>query len=144
MCAMDVKKLFKQADAAYFNGSLPKFGTRGSTIVSASKYLNSGALRDMTAQEMLRRNRPDVTPTAFIAEINALLMEMVDWPRIRCMHPRSRISISKAVLSPQAVGTRLRPGNLSGEIIDLPLREIVLVRQIPSPSDQTQLGHQYR
>ena len=77
-----MNKFFNSADAAYFNGSLPKFDTRSSTLVSASRYLNSVALRDMTAQEMLRRNGPDITPTAFIAEINALLLEMEDWPRV--------------------------------------------------------------
>lgn len=79
---MNAKGFFSQADADYFNGSLPRFGTRSSTLTSASRYLNNAAMREITAQEMLRRNGPDITPTAFIAEANALLLELEDWPRI--------------------------------------------------------------
>ena len=85
MEAMNGSKQFDEANAAYFNGSLPKFGTQSSTLVSASRYLNSAALRDVTAQEMLRRNGADITPTAFIAESAGLLSELEDWPRIHAL-----------------------------------------------------------
>lgn len=79
---VDVKDLYDDANAAYFNGSLPKFGTRSSSLVSASKYLNSPVLRDLAAQELLRRNGPDITPTAFIAESARALTELEDWEKI--------------------------------------------------------------
>ncbi|MFC3173684.1 hypothetical protein ACFOD9_05410 [Novosphingobium bradum] len=77
---MSTPKLYNEANAAYFNGALPRFGTQSSTLVSASHYLNSAAMREITAQEMLRRNGPDISPTAFIAESAMILGGLEDWP----------------------------------------------------------------
>jgi hypothetical protein len=73
---------FNEADQQYYNGGRINFGTRSSTLVSSSPYLNHAGLRNMVAQEMLRRNGPDVPTTGFLPETFALFNELEDWPRI--------------------------------------------------------------
>ena len=67
-----------QADFDYFNGAIKKIGTESSTLVSSSPYLNNGRLRDLIAQEMLRRNGADVPNTAFIPEVAQILHQLED------------------------------------------------------------------
>jgi len=62
-----------QADFDYFNGSIRKITTESSTLVSSSPYLNDATLRQLIAQEMLRRNGPDLPNTAFIPEVAQIL-----------------------------------------------------------------------
>ena len=62
-----------QADFDYFNGSIKKISTESSVLVSSSPYLNNARLRDLIAQEMLRRNGADVPNTAFIPEVAQIL-----------------------------------------------------------------------
>ncbi len=67
-----------QADFDYFNGSIKKIGTNSSVLVSSSPYLNNARLRDLIAQEMLRRNGADVPNTAFIPEVAQILHQLED------------------------------------------------------------------
>ena len=71
-----------KADYEYYNGGIKKHTTESSVLVSSSKYLNSGPLRVLIAQEMLRRNGPDMPNTAFIPEVAQILHDMEDIPRI--------------------------------------------------------------
>ncbi|MEZ5742508.1 MAG: Coq4 family protein [Sphingomonadaceae bacterium] len=66
----------------YFNGRIQKVETESSVLVSSSKYLNSAELRALIAQEMLRRNGPDLPNTAYIPEVAEKLMMLEDFPRI--------------------------------------------------------------
>jgi ubiquinone biosynthesis protein Coq4 len=66
----------------YFNGRIRKVETDSSVLVSSSKYLNSAELRALIAQEMLRRNGPDLPNTAYIPEVAEKLMMLEDFPRI--------------------------------------------------------------
>ena len=70
------------ADRAYFNGAIKTVTTDSSVLVSSSRYLNHAPLRALIAQEMLRRNGPDMPNTAFIPEVAAIFHEMEDMPRI--------------------------------------------------------------
>ncbi|MFK4793653.1 Coq4 family protein [Sphingobium sp. ZW T5_29] len=70
------------ADRAYFNGGIKTVTTDSSVLVSSSRYLNHGPLRALIAQEMLRRNGPDMPNTAYIPEVAAILHELEDMPRI--------------------------------------------------------------
>lgn len=104
---MDVASLYDEANADYFNGDLPRFATRSSTLVSASKYLNDPLLRDIVAQELLRRNGPDITPTAFIAESARAFARQEDMGRImdlfeqeKARLPRFREFCEQRVLAP--------------------------------------------
>ena len=67
-----------QADFDYFNGSIKKIDTDSSVLVSSSPYLNNARLRDLIAQEMLRRNGADVPNTAFIPEVAQILHQLED------------------------------------------------------------------
>uniref|UniRef100_UPI0025897C0C hypothetical protein n=1 Tax=Novosphingobium sp. TaxID=1874826 RepID=UPI0025897C0C len=70
------------ADRAYFNGAIRKIETESSVLVSSSKYLNHAGLRALIAQEMLRRNGPDLPNTAYIPEVAQILHDLEDMPRI--------------------------------------------------------------
>jgi ubiquinone biosynthesis protein COQ4 len=67
-----------QADFDYFNGAIKKIGTESSVLVSSSPYLNNARLRDLIAQEMLRRNGADVPNTAFIPEVAQIFHQLED------------------------------------------------------------------
>jgi ubiquinone biosynthesis protein Coq4 len=71
-----------QADYAYYNGAIRKITTESSVLVSSSPYLNNARLRDLIAQEMLRRNGPDVPNTAFIPEVAQIFHDLEDMPTI--------------------------------------------------------------
>jgi ubiquinone biosynthesis protein Coq4 len=71
-----------QADYDYYNGAIHKITTESSTLVSSSPYLNNARLRDLIAQEMLRRNGPDVPNTAFIPEVAQIFHNLEDMPAI--------------------------------------------------------------
>ncbi len=70
------------ADLAYFNGSIKKITTDSSVMISSSVYLNNGTLRQLIAQEMLRRNGADLPNTAYIPEVAQILMGYEDFPKV--------------------------------------------------------------
>ena len=78
----DIASKVSDADFAYYNASDIQYTTQSSTLISSSPYLNHGELRTLIAQEMLRRNGPDLPNTAFIPNVVKILMELEDWPRI--------------------------------------------------------------
>ena len=71
-----------QADFDYYNGAIRKIPTESSVLVSSSPYLNHAGLRALVAQEMLRRNGPDVPNTAFIPEVAQIFHELEDHAEI--------------------------------------------------------------
>jgi ubiquinone biosynthesis protein COQ4 len=71
-----------QAERDYFNGAMKKIETESSVLVSSSKYLNNAELRNLIAQEFLRRNGADMPGTAFIPEVAQMLMMLEDFGRI--------------------------------------------------------------
>jgi ubiquinone biosynthesis protein Coq4 len=71
-----------EADFAYYNGGIRKHTTDSSTLISSSPYLNHAPLRTLIAQEMLRRNGPDMPNTAFIPEVAQILHNLEDMPAI--------------------------------------------------------------
>ncbi|MBO9723922.1 MAG: hypothetical protein J7530_06065 [Novosphingobium sp.] len=70
------------ADRAYFNGAIKAITTQSSVLVSSSRYLNHAPLRALIAQEMLRRNGPDLPNTAYIPEVAQIFHELEDMGRI--------------------------------------------------------------
>ncbi|MDB5397612.1 MAG: hypothetical protein JWM91_5118 [Rhodospirillales bacterium] len=65
-----------QADFDYYNGAIKKFTTESSVMVSSSPYLNNAKLRELIAQEMLRRNGYDTPNTAYIPEVAQILHQL--------------------------------------------------------------------
>lgn len=66
----------------YFNGAIKTVETESSVLISSSKYLNNAELRNLIAQEMLRRNGPDLPNTAYIPEVAQILMMSEDFGRV--------------------------------------------------------------
>lgn len=79
-----------EGERAYFNGGIQQVETDSSVLVSSSKYLNHAELRHLVAQEMLRRNGPDLPNTAYIPEVAQILMMLEDYPRIMALFEQEK------------------------------------------------------
>jgi ubiquinone biosynthesis protein COQ4 len=83
------------AEREYFNGRIRKVETDSSVLVSSSKYLNNSELRALIAQEMLRRNGPDLPNTAFIPEVAQIIMSLEDMPRVVGLFEQEKARLPK-------------------------------------------------
>ena len=148
------------ADRAYFNGRIQKITTESSVLVSNSRYLNHSGLRDLIAQEMLRRNGPDLPNTAYIPEVAQILHDLEDMPRIielfeteKARLPQFRKWLEKKSLSNFTLAETkdCKPGTLgamiydfmanSGYQLDLFFQEIQVVNDFTFYLRQTALTH---
>jgi ubiquinone biosynthesis protein Coq4 len=149
-----------ESERAYFNGGIVKVETTSSTLVSSSKYLNHAELRGLIAQEMLRRNGPDMPNTAFIPEVAQILMMLEDFPEIiglieseKARLPRLREWFDKRQLADfkKDEVKHCAPGTLgaalydfmanSGYELDIFYREIQVVNDFTFYLRQTALTH---
>ena len=80
--ADDIASRVSADDIAYFNQGQVIHETDSSILISSSPYLNDPELRDLIAQEMLRRNGPDLPTTAYIPHVVKCFMKYENWPRI--------------------------------------------------------------
>jgi ubiquinone biosynthesis protein Coq4 len=71
-----------QSESDYLKGNTKPLTTASSVLVSSSKYLNSGRLRDVVAQEMLRKWGHDVPPAFLVPETMQAFMELIDFPNV--------------------------------------------------------------
>jgi len=144
----------------YFNGAIRKVETESSVLVSSSKYLNHPELRGLIAQEMLRRNGPDMPNTAYIPEVAQAFMQLEDFARIIALFeqekarlPRFREWCDKRALAdfkknevehcaPGTLGAALYDFMVnSGYELDIFYREIEVVNDLTFYLRQTALTH---
>lgn len=144
----------------YFNGGIRHISTESSVLVSSSKYLNNAELRNLIAQEMLRRNGPDMPNTAFIPEVAQILMMLEDFPRILALfeEEKARLPKFKEWCDKKALANFKKdevkdcaPGTLgaalydfmanSGYELDIFYREIQVVNDLTFYLRQTALTH---
>ena len=147
-------------ERAYFNGAIKQIATTSSTLVSSSKYLNHGDLRALLAQEMLRRNGPDLPNTAYIPEVAQILMSLEDFGDIlaRFESEKARLPAFRAWLDKRQLADFKKdevrdcaPGTLgaalhdfmvnSGYELDIFYREIEVVNDLTYYLRQTALTH---
>lgn len=93
----------------YFLRGVRPIATESSLLVSSSKYLNHGRLRDWIAMVCLRKNGPDFPAPAELVELVAILDELRDYERIeslfreeRRINPRLDEWLSEEYYSPRA------------------------------------------
>ncbi|MFM9853893.1 MAG: Coq4 family protein [Sphingomonadaceae bacterium] len=84
-----------QGERDYFNGGIKTITTESSVLISSSKYLNNGELRNLISQEMLRRNGPDMPNTAFIPEVAQILVTMEDFGRVMALFEEEKTRLPK-------------------------------------------------
>ena len=72
------KKNYEKMDAEYMEGKRKPLEEYGSVIMTSSKFLNSAKLRDIYAQEGLRKNGYDVPPTYMVYQAARALGELTD------------------------------------------------------------------
>lgn len=116
-----------ETEIDYLRGGSKPLTTDSSVLVSSSSYLNSAAMRHITAQEMLRKYGSDLTPAYFIPEINAAFAELQDYPAVlrwfadeRAAKPEFARWLDRRFLSkfdPQALAA-CRPGTLGAMVHD--------------------------
>lgn len=148
------------ADRAYFNGNIRKVETESSVLVSSSKYLNNPALRGLIAQEMLRRNGPDLPNTAYIPEVAQILHDLEDMARVMELFEieKARLPLFRQWLDNRSLSNftldetrHCAPGTLgaaihdfmanSGYQLDLFFQEIQVVNDFTFYLRQTALTH---
>lgn len=149
-----------EGERAYFNGGMEKIETDSSVLVSSSKYLNHQELRHLIAQEMLRRNGPDLPTTAFIPEVAQILMMLEDFPRLMELfeEEKARLPQFKAWCDNRSLSDfkkddvrHCKPGTLgaalfnwmetSGYELDVFYRELVVVNDLTFYLRQAALNH---
>ncbi len=149
-----------QGERDYFNGGIKTITTESSVLVSSSKYLNHAELRRLVAQEMLRRNGPDLPNTAYIPEVAQILMMMEDFGRImqlfeeeKARLPRFRAWCENRALAdfkkdevkdcaPGTLGAALYDFMVnSGYELDIFYREIAVVNDLTFYLRQTAVTH---
>jgi ubiquinone biosynthesis protein Coq4 len=84
-----------EGERAYFNGGIRQVETESSVLISSSKYLNNAELRNLIAQEMLRRNGPDLPNTAFIPEVAQILMMSEDFGRVMMLFEEEKARLPR-------------------------------------------------
>ena len=148
------------ADRAYFNGNIKTITTQSSVQVSSSRYLNHAGLRALIAQEMLRRNGPDLPNTAYIPEVAQILHELEDMAEViglfeaeKARLPRFREWLEKRSLSnftiaelehckPGTLGEKIRDFMVnSGYQLDLFFQEVQVVNDFTFYLRQTAVSH---
>lgn len=148
------------ADRAYFNGAIKTIATESSVLVSSSRYLNHAGLRDLIAQEMLRRNGPDLPNTAYIPEVAQILITLENMAEViglfeaeKARLPRFREWLDKRSLSnftiaelehcqPGTLGEKIRDFMVnSGYQLDLFYQEVQVVNDFTFYLRQTALTH---
>jgi ubiquinone biosynthesis protein COQ4 len=79
------KKEMDRRDAEYMEGKPRPLEAYGSVIMTSSKYLNSAKLRDIYAQEGLRKNGHDVPATYMVYQAARALAELSDEAEIEAL-----------------------------------------------------------
>jgi len=79
------KKNYEKLDAEYMEGPKRSLDQFGSVIMTSSKFLNSAKLRDIYAQEGLRKNGYDVPPTYMVYQASRALAELSDDAEIEAL-----------------------------------------------------------
>ncbi len=149
-----------EGERSYFNGAIKKVSTDSSVLVSSSPHLNNAQLRGLIAQEMLRRNGPDMPNTAFIPEVAQLLFQCEDLGQIvqlfeeeKARLPEFKDWLDKHLLAdfkkeevkdcaPGTLGAALYDFMVnSGYELDIFFREIQVVNDFTFYLRQTALTH---
>ena len=68
-----------EADVAYLQGGRKPLTTSSSVLISSSKYLNSGRMREVYAALGLQRTGHDLPEAYLVPEFGAALNELTDW-----------------------------------------------------------------
>ena len=71
-----------EADVAYLQGGRKPLTTSSSILISSSKYLNSGRMREVYAALGLQRTGHDLPEAYLVPEFGAALNELTDWPYV--------------------------------------------------------------
>lgn len=77
-----MNNMVDQSESDYLKGHSKPLTTESSVLISSSKYLNSARLRDVVAQEMLRKWGHDVPPAFLVPETMQAFMELIDYPKL--------------------------------------------------------------
>lgn len=77
-------------DTPYLLRGITQIPTESSVLVSSSRYLNSAAMREWVAQELLRKNGPDLPTPSGAFRLAGIVKEIQDWDRIEELFARER------------------------------------------------------
>jgi len=116
-----------EAEVFYLREGRKPLTTESSILVSSSKYLNNARMRDVVANEMLRKLGPDLPPAYFIPERLKAFEEVTDYPYLLKLleHERSEKPEFAEWLDRRQVASlrkddlaNYKPGTLGRDIYD--------------------------
>jgi ubiquinone biosynthesis protein Coq4 len=77
-------------DIPYLLRGITQLSTASSTLISSSRYLNSPALREWVATELLRRNGPDAPTPSGAYKLSFIIKELQNYAEIDAMMEAER------------------------------------------------------
>jgi len=122
-----MSKVTNKARDEYLAGGFTPLQTESAILVSSSKYLNSARLRDVLAQESLRRNGYDMPLTGLLPELMQSINELNDYNQDlqAVLEERKRLPEFAAFLDERFLSNLRReeiahcaPGTLGRELYD--------------------------
>ena len=76
---------YEELDRKYMEGEARPLSSYGSVLMTSSKFLNSARMRDVYAQEGLRRDGRDVPPTYMVHQAAMAIAELTDNAEIEAL-----------------------------------------------------------
>ncbi len=73
---------YQEQDRAYMEGAARPLDQFGSVLMTNSRFLNSAKMRDVYAQEGLRKDGRDVPPTYMVHQAAMAIGELTDVPEV--------------------------------------------------------------
>lgn len=116
-----------QSESDYLKGGKKVLTTESSVLVSSSKYLNSAKVRDVVAQEMLRKLGHDVPPAFLVPEALEAFGELIDFPHVfalfeaeKAAKPEFKAWLEARYISNVKAGDveHCKPGTLGAHVYD--------------------------
>jgi ubiquinone biosynthesis protein Coq4 len=110
-------------DIPYLLRGITQLSTASSTLISSSQYLNNPQLRDWVAQELLRKNGPDLPTPSGAFRLSGIIKAMQNYAEIDAMleDERKRVPALDRFFSERHVSTytledlaKYPPGSVAG------------------------------
>src|SRR5271155_2804849 len=76
---------YEKADREYMEGKARPLEEYGSVFMTSSKFLNSARMRDVYAQEGLRKTGHDVPPTYMVHQASQAIAEVTDEEEVKAL-----------------------------------------------------------
>ena len=81
---------YEKQDREYMEGKARPLSEYGSVLMTSSRFLNSAVMRDVYAQEGLRKDGYDVPPTYMVHQAAMTFAELADEAEVQVLFEREK------------------------------------------------------